>query len=38
MVCGEIVKSGDQLVLGTQEMERKQSLKKMRGYTETRKS
>lgn len=38
MVCGKIGKSGNQLVLGTQEMGRKQSLKKMRGYTETRKS
>lgn len=32
MVCSKIVKSGDQLVQGTQEMERKQSLKEMRGY------
>lgn len=37
MVCLKIAKSGDQLVLGTQEMERKQSLRKMRGYTETQK-
>lgn len=32
MVGSKIVKSGDQLVQGTQEMERKQSLKEMRGY------
>lgn len=37
-MCSKIVKSGDQLVQGTQEMERKQSLKEMRGYTEARKS